>query len=226
MKRLAPIVVALAAGLASAKDWAAHYAERVAAFEKENATLDAKARHVVLVGDSLTEGFSKGRLQRFLPTLAARTLNRGISSDGVGIARRGVLRRLEASVLGCRPSDVFLLIGVNDIGRDGRGVEAAARTHLEVVQKIREKLPRVRLHLVTLAPTTGGYRDMNAAIVRYNEKVRGIAAATSSSLLDLHAKLVQDGELPGRMATKDGLHWTDAVYEVYGALIERRVQGK
>ena len=40
-----------------AQDWVQHYHDRVRAFTNENRTLDPNQRYVVLVGDSLTEGW-------------------------------------------------------------------------------------------------------------------------------------------------------------------------
>lgn len=214
-------------GLAAAQDWAAHYARRVEAFRAENARLDPAKRHVVLVGDSLTEGWeSRGRIRKFLPALADRVLGRGIASDGLGSGPRGLLRRMDASIHDTRPSHVVLLMGVNDIGRDGSGVAGAARALERVVQQVRERHPDVPLLLVTLTPTRGGYAAFNPHVVRMNEHVRRIAAERGCRLIDLHALVVDaHGELPAAMAS-DGLHWTDAVYEVLGHEVEREVGGE
>lgn len=213
--------------VAQAKDWAAHYAERVAEFQAENAKLEASKRRVVLVGDSLTEGWRwSRRVSKFLPTIGDRVLNRGISADGVGAgAARGLKRRLDASIYDCQPGHVVLLLGVNDLGRDGRGVAGAARVYEELVRQVRERLPRVPLILVTLAPARGEYAALNPHVLAFNEHVRRIARETKCTLLDLHPLLVDgEGQLPEAMATKDGLHWTDAVYEVLGRELERLVR--
>lgn len=216
----------LVAGVAAAQDWAAHYARRVEAFRAENARLDPSRRHVVLVGDSLTEGWeSRGRIRKFLPTIADRVLGRGISSDGLGVHARGLARRMGASIYDARPSHVVLLLGVNDIGRDGSGVAGAARVHERLVTEVRGRLPDVPLILVTLAPARGGYAALNPHVVRFNEHVRRVAHEQGCPLIDLHALVVDaQGELPAAMST-DGLHWTDAVYELLGREIERVVGG-
>jgi len=222
--RLAPLVLLLAAATAAlAEDWVKHYHDRVAAFEAENKKLDESERYVVLLGDSLTEGWTAARVKRFLPTLAPRTLNRGIAADGVGVNDRGVLNRLDASVFHCRPSHVFLLIGVNDIGRDGSGIAGAAKAYERVVAAVRERSKDFELVLITLSPAAKGYAAMNPAIVKFNARIEGIAAAASLSVLDLHAKLADgSGALPEEMTT-DGLHWKDSVYEILGTEIERVV---
>lgn len=216
----------VAAPAAAQTDWVAYYHEHVAKFREENAALDPSRRYVVLVGDSLTEGWSaRQRVTKFLPTLAPRVLVRGISSDGVGVNARGVLHRLDESIFDCRPSHVLLCIGVNDLGRDGRGVAPAARALEQVVAAVRERAPDVVLVLITLAPTRGAGAAFNPHIVAFNERVRALAQQVDAPLVDLHA-LVKDaqGELPEASATRDGLHWTDPVYQTLGGALERVVE--
>src|SRR6476619_4754832 len=92
-----------------APDWRAlfqmHYANRVQAFREQNLQL----RYVVLVGDSITEGFE---VAKYFP--GRRVLNRGIGADVIGNAlpesdKRGVLKRLDESIFNCAATDVFLL---------------------------------------------------------------------------------------------------------------------
>jgi lysophospholipase L1-like esterase len=218
------VLLALAAllpplALAQPTDWAAHYQRRVEAFRAENRALPAGRRHVVLVGDSLTEGWTGERVRRFLPGIAERVLNRGIASDGVGVHARGVLRRLDESVFDARPERVVLLIGVNDVGRDGSGVEPCARRYRELVRAIRARLPDVPLHVVTLAPARGNYAALNPHIVAFNRLLRQLAGEEGAAVIDLHAALADDrGELPAEL-TGDGLHWNDRGYERVGAAL-------
>lgn len=215
------LLAALAAPAAAQTDWVAHYHDRVAKFRAENAALPAGKRHLVLVGDSLTEGWSRSRIQRFLPAYADRTLNRGISSDSVGNNSRGVLNRLDASVFDTNPSHIVLLIGVNDIGRDGSNIDRTVRTLRTVLARIRERLPDVPLLLLQCGPARGGYAAYNQPVRTYNAKLRDVARELGLPTIDLVALLAgPDGLLPAAM-TGDGLHWTDAAYEKLGAAIER-----
>jgi hypothetical protein len=89
-----------------------HYETRMQSFKEQNQQL----RYVVLLGDSITEGFDA---PKYFP--GRRVLNRGIGGDVIGNALpaddpRGVLRRLDNSVFACAATDVSLLIGINDLG--------------------------------------------------------------------------------------------------------------
>lgn len=228
----APLALALLALVSTVRaqerkpiDWAAHYRKRVEAFREANRALDPARKNVVLVGDSLTEGWGKGeRLAKAFPDLAGRVIERGISSDGIGISQRGVKNRLDESVFDCRPAQVVLLIGVNDIGRGGRGIPPLVERYREVVRAIRQKLPDVPLHVVTVAPARGqAYGWLNEHIPTLNRELAKLAAEEGARLVDLHAELKDArGELPAALTT-DGLHWNDAGYERVGKVFAKAV---
>src|SRR5690348_6601129 len=80
---------------APAPDWRAlfqlHYATRVQEFRQQN----LQFQNVILLGDSITEGFD---IAKYFPD--RRVLNRGIGADVIGNAlpaddKRGVLKRLD-----------------------------------------------------------------------------------------------------------------------------------
>jgi lysophospholipase L1-like esterase len=224
--RLAPLAsLLLLAAVAHAQptDWAEHYRKRVAAHRAENATLDPAKKYVVLVGDSLTEGWSRGRIASAMPNIAARVLQRGISSDGVGINARGVKNRLDSSVFDCQPSHVVLHIGVNDIGRDGSRIDLTLRTLREVVGTIRGRLPDVPVILVRTAPGRGSYASMSPALLRYNGRVQELATELGLRTIDLHALFAGSDGLLRPELSSDGLHWTAAAYALLGPEIEEAV---
>lgn len=206
--------------LAAPPDWAAHYRERVALFAQQNAALPAGKTHVVLVGDSLTEGWGagepNGRIAKYLGPIAGKVLNRGIASDGIGVNVRGVKRRLDESVFDTRPERIVLLIGVNDVGRDGSGVAGCVRTYREVVRQLRSRLPEVPLHLVTTPPARGGYAALNPHIRSLNEQIETIARDEGAGLIDLYAAMVDANQALVERFSADGLHWTNAGYEQVG----------
>jgi lysophospholipase L1-like esterase len=220
VRRLALAALLGLAALAHAQDHP-HYVKRMAAFAEENARLDPAKRHVVLVGDSLTEGWERGdRTARFLPALASRVLNRGIGAD----TTRGLLRRLDASIFALNPSHVVLLMGVNDLASEADVVPAAERL-AEIVRAVRARLPDVPLVLVTLAPLRDRFAARNPLVVALNAHVRRLAEESRCPLIDLHALLVDaEGLLPASHSS-DGIHWTDAVYELLGREVERVVAG-
>lgn len=184
-----------------------HYDQRVEHFARDN---EAR-RAVVLLGDSITEGFN---VQRYFP--GRNVLNRGIGSDTIGLEprekdRRGVLHRLDVSVFDCCTSHVFLMIGINDLG-DGRSPERMVEGVREIVLTIRAKAPGVTIHLQSILPTAGRFTHHNPNIRKYNAGLRELAAALQCPFHDLHAHCVDErGELRADW-TRDGLHLLPDAY--------------
>ena len=81
-----------------------HYAKKVAQFTKDPIVTDK----IIFLGNSITEGGDWGDL------IGDHTLvTRGIGGD----ITFGVLKRLD-DIMIRRPSKLFILIGINDIGKD------------------------------------------------------------------------------------------------------------
>jgi lysophospholipase L1-like esterase len=193
-----------------------HYLERTAAFEKENQQM----RNVILLGDSLTEGFN---VEQYFP--GRPVINRGISSDTIGIVPddkdlRGVLKRLDNSVFDCCPGTVFLMIGVNDLG-DRRQPEEMAAGFREILERIRERAPGVTVYVESALPTGGKYAFHNPNILDYNARLRALADEMGYPYLDLHPLFTdENGELRSDL-TREGLHLTPAGYEIWKREIVR-----
>jgi lysophospholipase L1-like esterase len=193
-----------------------HYANRVRAFQEQTQQLE----YVVLLGDSITEGFD---VAKHFP--GRRVLNRGIGGDVIGNALpeddpRGVLRRMDESVFRCAASDVFLLIGVNDLG-SGRTPDVMEPGYREILEQIKTGAPRVRVHVQSVLPTSGKYARHNAAVNDFNARLRKLAESFGYDYVDLHAKFADDkGELKADY-TGDGLHLNDKAYAIWRAEVER-----
>ena len=226
MLKLLASLLLLALPAAAQTSFAERWRQRVAAFAAENATLQPGERRVVLLGSSSMQGWeSKGRVRRFLPTIAARVLNRGISGDGIGIrvpGPSGLRNRLQNSVYGCRPSHVFLLNGRNSLGH---GVEKVAEAYEALVVELRERLPSdAVVCVITCAPVSKGYAKKKDAVLALNAELRAIAKRHGCWLIDLHPKLVGPDGLMKRELTPDGLHFKDEGYRLLGEAIERVVR--
>lgn len=128
-----------------------HYKNRVKSFREQNKDLKT-SKNVIFLGDSITEGFD---LAKYFPK--KRVLNRGISADVIGNAlskddNRGVTKRLDESIFKCSPSEVFILIGVNDLG-SGHKPETIEAGYREILQGIKSHSPNLPVHVQSLLPT-------------------------------------------------------------------------
>lgn len=223
MRALVPILALLLWALpASAQPFAERYRERVAQFERENARLSPASRSVVLFGSSSMEGWKNGRrIERFLPSLAPRVRNRGISGDGIGIkATTGLYNRIRTSVTGASPTHVFVLNGRNSLGY---GAQRVATRYREVIAEIRRTSPNAVVTIVSCAPVRKSYTRLKDKVVALNRRLRFIAGEQGALFFDLHARLVDSNGLMKRELTSDGLHFKDEGYRILGAEIERIV---
>jgi lysophospholipase L1-like esterase len=195
-----------------------HYANRVKGFKEQNLLF----RNVVLVGDSITEGFE---VERYFP--GRRVLNRGIGGDVIGNGLpaddpRGVLRRLDDSVYDCAATDVFLMIGINDLN-SGRTVAGMEEGYRDLLKQIKARVPGVKVHVQSLLPTRAGSAKQNEPVRQFNARLRKLAAEFGYDYVDLHTLFKDEqGELKAEF-TADGLHLTDPGYQVWRREVARRL---
>jgi lysophospholipase L1-like esterase len=201
-------------------DWGAifrmHYNNRVTAFREQNQVF----RNVVLLGDSITEGFE---VTKYFP--GRRVLNRGIGADVIGNDLpaddpRGVLRRLDCSVFDCAATDVFLMIGINDLN-GGRGVDTMETGYRELLRLLKSQAPTIRVHLESVLPTRGESAKHNGPVREFNRRLKRLAAEFGYHFLDLHHLFTDaGGELKSEF-TADGLHLTEPGYQVWRSEVEK-----
>jgi lysophospholipase L1-like esterase len=205
-----------------APDWRAlfqmHYTQRIGEFRNQNQIY----QNVILVGDSITEGFD---VAKFLP--GRRVINRGIGADVIGNAlpaddKRGVLKRIDESFFNVPATGAFLLIGINDLG-DSRTPEVMEAGYREVLDRVKKGAPRLRVHIQSLLPTRGGFAKHNANVLDFNQRLQKLAKEFDYDYIDLHS-LMKDkkGELRQDL-TADGLHINAEGYKIWKAEIERKL---
>lgn len=114
-----------------------HYVQREAQFEKEPVVTG----RIIFLGNSITEMGDWKAL-----TGDSTVINRGIGGD----ITFGVLKRL-SDVVRRKPSKVFLLIGINDIGKDIPDAVIAANIG-KIVTRIREGSPHTKVYVESVMP--------------------------------------------------------------------------
>lgn len=187
-----------------------HWENRVRAFKEQNLSW----QNVVLLGDSITEGFD---VTKYFP--GRRVINRGIGADVIGNNMptndpRGVLQRLDNSVFDCAATEVFILIGINDLN-SGRKVDGMEAGYRELLKRLRDRRPDLRIHVQTLLPTRGAHAKQNAPVREFNERLKKFAPEFGCHVIDLHPLMCDEkGELKSSF-TNDGLHLTEPAYEVW-----------
>ena len=202
-----------------------HWTNRVKEFRDENKrfkTQKSAVPNVILLGDSITEGFNVKKYFANHPVL-----NRGISADVIGndlpkTDNRGILRRLDESVFDCVPEDVFVLIGINDLGMGHKPavIEAGYR---DLLERIKKHAPNARVHVQSVLPTRGNYAKHNDNVNDVNKRLQKLAQEFGYDYVDLHSHMTDDkGELKKEF-TADGLHLKDPGYKVWQAEINKKL---
>ena len=174
-----------------------HGQRRMAIFQSEPIVTG----RIVFLGNSITEMGDWKKL-----TGDSTVINRGIGGD----ITFGILKRLD-EVLNRKPSKIFLLIGVNDIGKDIPPTVIAGNIK-KIVLRIQVESPETKIVLQNLLPVNPAinhfpqHYDKQSKIVETNKLLIQIAKETNVPLVDLN-KLFRDtkGNLLEKY-TNDGLH--------------------
>jgi lysophospholipase L1-like esterase len=174
-----------------------HGQRRMAAFQLEPKV----PGRVVFLGNSITEGGNWKKL-----TGDTSVMNRGIGGD----ITFGMLKRLD-EVLNLKPSKIFLLIGINDIGKDIPPAVIAENIK-KIIRRIQMESPATKIVLQNLLPVNPTinrfpqHYDKQQKIVETNKLLIPVAKETNVPLVDLN-KLFRDkkGNLQEKY-TNDGLH--------------------
>lgn len=187
------------------------YQSRLALFRSyPNSTKD-----IIFLGNSITAGVDWNELLQ-LP----QARNRGISGD----LTFGVLQRLDEVTEG-HPAKVFILIGINDIGRNIPD-SLILRNYEWMIQRIQKASPRTKIYFQTLLPTNNTFTqhkehyNKDEHILAMNRGIKRLTEQYHITLVDLHPHFLdKDGKLDAGY-TMDGLHLNDKGYQVWKAVLQ------
>lgn len=175
-----------------------YYYQRATLFE----SLPTSSHDIIFLGNSITDGAEWAELLD-----DKHVKNRGISGDTV----LGVYDRLDAILQG-KPAKIFLLIGINDIGR-GAPADTVVAHIGQVIRKIKADAPRTKLYLQSILPVTDhfqmfkGHTSRWAVVPQVNAKLAELAKETGVTYIDLYTRFVDPAT--GKLNTaysNDGLH--------------------
>lgn len=193
-------------------------------FAAENAALAPESRNVVFVGDSITQAF---KLDHYFPGLGA--LNRGISADGItpspGMPRdSGLINRMQESFHQTHPRLFVVLIGTNHMPHESEDINMLLSVYRQMRGSVLYHNPDAQWVVVTIPPAGAKRADralFNERARRYNAGLREYAAASGLPLIDLEALLKDESGELADVYTGDGIHLTDAAYEIWAAEVRK-----
>jgi lysophospholipase L1-like esterase len=193
-----------------------HYKELRAYYEG----LPNGKREIVFLGNSITERGSWAELFK-----NGRIVNRGIGGD----VSFGVLNRIR-EVIDSKPGSVFLMIGINDIGR-GVPTIVVANVIQKIIRTIKVKSPGTKVFLQSVLPiketvmTFDYMKNKSDKIVQLNTALKAIASGENVRFIDLYSRFADE---KGQMISKytvDGIHLTAAGYLLWVKIFkEEKIQ--
>ncbi|WP_198673979.1 GDSL-type esterase/lipase family protein [Chitinophaga alhagiae] len=169
--------------------------------------LNNKPADILFLGNSITE---RGEWHELLP--GKKIANRGIGGDNTF----GVLARLDG-VIQQQPKKLFLLIGINDIGR-GLPVEVILHNYRRILTQLTQGLPKTKIIVQSVLPMNEAklpyayLKNKADKIKALNEGIVPLAREFNLTYLNLHELFADEkGELKADY-TKDGIHLEPAAY--------------
>ena len=182
-----------------------HFEKRMREFEKQ----PLATGRIVFLGNSITE---MGNWQQLLNDTTI--LNRGIGGD----VSFGMLTRLP-EITRRKPSKIFIMIGINDIGKD-IPVKVIAENCSRIVAKIKQESPDTEIFLQSVLPVNPSYPrfpqhyDKMEQVVKLNKLLIAIAKSNKVTFINLFPLFLKKGSLNAEYTT-DGLHLNDKGYKVW-----------
>jgi acetyl esterase/lipase/lysophospholipase L1-like esterase len=193
-------------------DWSKnHYREKIAEFQQTPIGPDK----IVMVGNSLTEG-AKDWAKR-LDNITV--INRGISGD----VTEGVLKRID-EICFYNPKAIFLLIGINDINGGNKLPAETIQSILKIVDKIHTQSPKTKVYVQTLLPTS--FSKLQTAVEEINKGLKANEKVRNYKLVDIHTAFADNQDLLKKELTTDGVHLTEAGYQLWSSLIRKYIPKK
>lgn len=156
---------------------------------------------IIFLGNSITQ---LGDWKKLLNDTTV--LNRGIAGD----VTFGVLKRL-SEVTRRKPSKLFLLIGINDIGKDIPDAVIANNIR-KIILRVQAESPTTQICVQSILPVNPDvlnfpqHYDKQGHILSTNKLIKKVAEDTHCGYADIHSLFMdKEGKLDAKL-TFDGLH--------------------
>jgi lysophospholipase L1-like esterase len=183
-----------------------HYKRKVEQFNSEPVIKG----QIIFLGNSITEA---GKWKEL--TGLDNTLNRGIGGD----VTFGVIQRLD-DVIKRQPSKLFILIGINDIGKDIPDAKIADNCRI-IIEKVKARSPATEIFLQSILPVNPTvnrfpqHYDKEHHIIHTNMLLRTVADKSGVRFINLYPLFLNDRQLLDESLTADGLHLNPQGYKIW-----------
>lgn len=198
------------------EDQSSYYDKKVAAFAVENANYSKG--QIVFIGDSITDLCP---LDNYYQDLPKKTYNRGIGGDTTD----GLYRRLKVSLYDIEPSEIVLMIGINDLNL-GKPIDEIVQNYENILSDIKVHLPSTKLIAMSIMPMNeemGYFSDIDAQnqkVMTTNSRIKPLVEEKEYTYLDLFSSVKTENNRLIKEYSEDGIHLNDAGFKVWAGLVK------
>lgn len=190
-----------------------HRPVRLAQFEKEPIVTGK----IMFLGNSITE---MGNWKKV--TGDTTVVNRGIGGD----ITFGVLKRLK-DVTDRKPSKLFILLGINDIGKDIPDA-VIADNYLKIVKEIHTKCPETKIYVQSVLPLNPTlphfpqHYDKEDHVLSVNKLLKANAKVGDYTFVDIFHLFLDANQRLESQYTIEGLHLKPEAYVVWVDYLKKK----
>jgi len=190
-----------------------HTTDKLAQFQKDPIVTG----HIIFLGNSITE---MGNWKKV--TNDTTVINRGIGGD----ITYGILRRLK-DITDRQPSKLFILCGINDIGKDIPDA-VIADNMLKIVNKVHAACPQTKIYVqsvLPLNPTMPNFPqhyDKEEHVLAVNKLYKANAAAGNYTFIDIFPLFLDRDKRLDAQYSYEGLHLKSPAYDVWVAFLKKQ----
>ena len=172
-------------------------------------------KDIIFLGNSIT---AYANWSELLHTNRAK--NRGIPGD----TTFGVLARLNETIDG-KPAKVFILIGINDIGRNIPD-SIILKNYKKIIRRIKQGSPQTRIYIQSLLPVNNSFTpplphfNKDEHIVWVNHELEKLAMNENVGFIDLYSQFTDADKKLDKDYSFDGLHLNDKGYLKWAELLK------
>jgi lysophospholipase L1-like esterase len=219
--------LAAGAGLAPGADLAAgagpgpashvRWEEEIAAFEARDRENPPPRGGILFIGSSSI---------RLWKTLEADFPRHKIIHRGFGGSQiENSTYFAERIVFPYEPSMIVMYAGGNDI-HAGKSAQRVAADFRAFVEKVRARLPKVRIAYISIAPNPARWKHIDAVRTANRLIADYCASGEALQFIDVFAHMLGPDGLPlGHIFLEDQLHMNDAGYRIWTDVVSRYLPG-
>jgi lysophospholipase L1-like esterase len=190
-----------------------HTPQRLEQFAKEPVVTG----RVIFLGNSITE---MGDWKKVLNDTTV--VNRGIGGD----ITYGVLKRLK-DITDRQPVKLFILLGINDIGKDIPDA-VIADNYLKIVNEVHSECPQTKIYVQSVLPLNPTMKnfpqhyDKEEHVLVVNKLLKANARIGNYTFIDIfHLFVDKDGRLKSQYSY-EGLHLRPEAYPIWAGYLKKQ----